>query len=96
MDPLGLVQILVGGVTALFIPGYAWVRFLFYKKDIDSIEKFALSVALSIAIVPLTIFYLNKFFGVKINFLNSVLVILILTAIPLLLLYLKKIRKFNL
>ncbi|MDO8623685.1 MAG: DUF1616 domain-containing protein, partial [archaeon] len=47
------------------------------EKDnsIDWIERIALSFALSIAIVPLAVFYLNLI-GVKINLLNSFLTIL--------------------
>ncbi|MEK6906225.1 MAG: DUF1616 domain-containing protein [Nanoarchaeota archaeon] len=44
-------------------------------KNIDWIERVALSFALSIAVVPLAVFYLNLV-GVRINFLNSFLIIL--------------------
>jgi hypothetical protein len=45
------------------------------RRTIDWIERIALSFALSIAIVPLVIFYLNLI-GVRINLLNSFLTIL--------------------
>lgn len=45
------------------------------KGSIDWIERLALSFALSIAVVPLVVFYLNLI-GVKINLLNSFLTIL--------------------
>lgn len=45
------------------------------KGSIDWIERIALSFALSIAIVPLAVFYLNLI-GLKINLLNSFLTIL--------------------
>ena len=45
------------------------------KGSIDWIERIALSFALSIAIVPLTVFYLNKL-GMRINTLNSFLSII--------------------
>ncbi len=45
------------------------------KHSIDWIERTALSFALSIAIVPLAVFYLNLI-GIKINTLNSFLTIL--------------------
>jgi len=44
------------------------------KHTIDWIERIALSFALSIAIVPLAVFYLNLI-GLKINLLNSSLAI---------------------
>jgi len=45
------------------------------KHSVDLIERIALSFALSIAIVPLAVFYLNLI-GIKINTLNSFLTIL--------------------
>ena len=45
------------------------------KGEIDWIERIALSFALSIAVVPLVVFYLNLV-GVRINVLNSFLSIL--------------------
>ncbi|MFH0832063.1 MAG: DUF1616 domain-containing protein [archaeon] len=44
-------------------------------NSIDWIERIALSFALSIAIVPLVVFYLNLI-GIKINLLNSFITIL--------------------
>lgn len=64
----------------LFLPGFAW-SFVFFKKDeIDWIERIALSFGLSIAIVPLVVFWLNYFLGVKVNFLNVSIIILALTV----------------
>ena len=45
------------------------------EEGADLIEKITLSFALSIAVVPLTIFYLNKI-GMKINTINSILTII--------------------
>ena len=76
-------------IYVLFLPGFI-ISFIFFPKtkefnyevknekemtSIDLIERIALSFALSVAIVPLVIFYLNLI-GVKINLLNSFLVIL--------------------
>lgn len=49
-------------------------------KGIDWIERIALSFALSIAIVPLAVFYLNLI-GIKINFLSSFLEILAIIVV---------------
>ena len=67
------LRIVFGSIFVLFLPGFI-ITHLFFKK-IDLIEKIALSFALSIAIVPLTIFYLSKI-GVKINTINSILTII--------------------
>lgn len=57
--------------------------------QIDWIERIALSFALSIAIVPLVVFYLNLV-GVRINLLNSFLTILGIIIFSLGILYWKK------
>ncbi|MEK6935944.1 MAG: DUF1616 domain-containing protein [Nanoarchaeota archaeon] len=59
---------------------------------IDWIERIALSFALSIAIVPLIVFYLNLI-GLKINLLNSFLTILGITLISFGILYWRARRK---
>jgi uncharacterized membrane protein len=54
------LRILFGIPLVLFIPGYALIALLFPgRKDIDGIERIALSFGLSIAIVPLTGLALN-------------------------------------
>lgn len=52
------------------MPGYAWSRVFFTKGDIDGLERLAISTGLSIALVPLAIFFLNKL-GVAITAMNS-------------------------
>ena len=53
----------------LFIPGYVLIAALFPEKtSIDGIERFALSVGLSIAVVPLIGLVLNYTpFGIRLN-----------------------------
>jgi uncharacterized membrane protein len=56
----------LAAVYLLFLPGY-FVSFLFFARGtIDVIERVALSFALSVAIVPLLVFYLNLL-GIKIR-----------------------------
>jgi len=56
----------------LFLPGF-FLSFVFFKpKQIDVIERLALSFALSIAIVPLVVFYTNLL-GVKITSVSVIL-----------------------
>jgi len=62
------------------------------KGAIDWIERIALSFALSIAIVPLCVFYLNLI-GVKINLLNSFLTILGIILVSGTILYIKNKKK---
>jgi len=69
------VRLFLGGVFVLFIPGLAWSYVFFTKKNIDWIERLALSFGLSIALVPLSVFWLNWLFHMKITLLNTSLTI---------------------
>lgn len=88
-------RIVFGSVFVLFLPGFI-ITFIFFNKtnEIDWLERIALSFALSIAIVPLVVFYLNLA-GIKINLLNTSLIILGIIAVSLVILNfrLKKSRK---
>lgn len=86
-------RIVFGAVYVLFIPGFI-ISFIFFKK-IEVLERIALSFALSIAIVPLTVFYLNLI-GLKISTLNTFLTILGIIIVSIVILYFirkKRIKK---
>ncbi|MCA9486765.1 MAG: DUF1616 domain-containing protein [Candidatus Woesearchaeota archaeon] len=71
-----------GGFFVLFFPGF-FISMLFFK-DCDILEKIALSFALSIALVPLVVFYLNFLFGLRITMLSislSIALIIIFSLI---------------
>jgi uncharacterized membrane protein len=82
MDPLSLFRIAFGSVFVLFIPGFAWTYLFFDRDEIDVVERIALSFGLSIALVPLSVFYLNYFFGVRITLVNCAIIISMLTLVP--------------
>jgi uncharacterized membrane protein len=72
MIPLAMTQnpirVIFGLLFVLFIPGYAFVSFLFPKRsEIDSLERIALSLGLSIAITPLIGLALNYSFGIRLE-----------------------------
>ena len=74
---LGIQQsfrIIFGSFYILFLPGLVLTFAFFGKKEIDIIERIALSFALSIAVVPLLVFYFNLI-GMKIDVLNVILVV---------------------
>jgi len=73
-------RIVFGTVYLLFLPGFVWSWVFWKKGEIEWIERIVLSLALSIGIVPLTVFVLNKV-GIKINLFNSIFEILILVII---------------
>jgi uncharacterized membrane protein len=97
---LASLRIVYGSVYVLFLPGFL-ISYIFFPKtrpfdeeekekgSIDWIERIALSFALSIAIVPLAVFYLNLI-GLKINLLNSFLTILGILIISLVILILRR------
>jgi len=58
--PFVYVRYLFGGTAVLFLPGYALVEALYPKKeDLDTLERLALSIGLSLALVPLVGLLLN-------------------------------------
>ena len=58
--PFIAVRWVAGSAFVLFLPGYVTVRVLFPKRELDDIECLALSVGLSLALVP--------FFGLALNY----------------------------
>jgi len=59
-SPFVIVRWVLGSVFVLFMPGYVTVEALFPKdRDLDTIERFALSVGSSLALAPLIGLLLN-------------------------------------
>jgi hypothetical protein len=65
--PLVIIRWLPSSMLVLFLPGYVFLQLLFSRKaEIDTIERFALSVGLSLALVPLIGLLLNYTpFGIR-------------------------------
>ena len=82
MEVFELIRIVVGSIYVLFLPGLVWSFVFFNKKEIDWIERIALSFGLSIALVPLSVFWMNYLLKVKINLINVSIVIAILILLP--------------
>ena len=60
ISPENPLRKVIGMGFVLFFPGYAFINFLFpKKKELDSLERLALSFGLSIAITPLIGLILN-------------------------------------
>ena len=55
-----------GSLIVLFLPGYSLIEALYPKKELDELTKFALSIGLSLALVPLVGLVLNYTpFGIR-------------------------------
>jgi len=55
-----------GGLLVLFLPGYSLIELLYYKKELDELTRSALSIGLSLALVPLVGLVLNYTpFGIR-------------------------------
>lgn len=58
--PLNVPRWALGSIFVLFLPGYSLLQLLFPKEsDLDSLERFALDVGISLALVPLIGLMLN-------------------------------------
>jgi len=90
MSILEGLRIFFGSVFILFLPGFAWSYVFFAKKNIDWIERVALSFGLSIALVPLSVFWLNFLFQMKVTLINTFLVVCGLLPVPMLYVIIKR------
>jgi len=90
MDAGDIFRIIFGSIFVLFVPGFAWSYVFFNRGKIDSIERLALSFGLSIALVPLTVFWFNWVFSVSISLVNTCLLVCGITAVALVWLYARK------
>ena len=58
--PLNYIRIGTGSIFVLYVPGYTLLEALFLRRnELERLERFGLSIGLSIAIVPLVGFVLN-------------------------------------
>ena len=57
--PIVYARYLLGSIFVLFLPGYSLIKALFPTKEIDNIERAALSIGMSLALVPITGLLLN-------------------------------------
>ena len=82
MDAVDLLKMVCGAILVLFIPGLPWTFVFLHRTKVDMVERIALSFGLSIALVPLFTFLLNRLFGMGITILTVTVLALVLTAIP--------------
>ena len=96
LERLPAVRAALGFILVFFLPGFTWT--LVFFRQISVIERLTLSLALSIAVVTLSLFSANMLIGIKITGFNSVLVIVVVTILPIAAYYLNRLirrRKGN-
>ena len=86
--PLSIIRAILGFVLVFFLPGFAWT-IIFFRK-IKVIERIALSFALSIVVVTLSLLFMNRLVGLSITGSNSVMVIVAVTVLPIAAYYLNR------
>jgi hypothetical protein len=57
--PIAYARYVLGAIFVLFLPGYTFIKALFPEKELDNIERAALSMGMSLALVPITGLILN-------------------------------------
>lgn len=57
--PLVYARYILGSIFVLWLPGYTLIKALFPEKELDSIERAALSIGMSLALVPIIGLLLN-------------------------------------
>ncbi len=87
-EGLSIIRAILSFVLVFFLPGFAWT-IVFFRR-INVIERVTLSFALSIVVVTLSLLFINRLTGLRITGLNSVLVIIVVTILPIVAYYLNK------
>ena len=77
---LFVIRAILGVILVFFLPGFAWTLVIF--KNINIIERIAISIGLSIALTTLVILVLNVLLDMKITGFNSLITIIVITIIP--------------
>jgi uncharacterized membrane protein len=81
IEGMPAIRAVLGFVLAFFLPGFAW-SLVFFSDNINIIERIAISLGLSIALVTLAVLALNVELHVRINGFNALVTIFVITVIP--------------
>ena len=72
MSIMQITALIIESIFVFFLPGF-FLSFVFFKlKKIDFFERFVYSFGISVAVVPLLVFYCNLF-GIRISLLTVIL-----------------------
>ena len=89
LEHWSILRAILGFILVFFLPGFTWT--LVFFRQINVIERVALSFGLSIAVVTLSLLLLNRLVGIRITGLNSALVIIVVTILPVAIYYLNRV-----
>ena len=81
LEKIPVIRALLGFILLFFLPGFTWSLVFFRRVSI--IERVVLSIGLSIALVTLSLLFMDRLIGIRITSFSSVLVIILITIIPL-------------
>ena len=88
LEGLPVLRAILGIILVFFLPGFAWT--LVFFRQVNIIERLALSLGLSIATVTLSILAISKLTGMRINGVNAVLVIILITVVPVIIYFISR------
>ncbi len=91
VERLSTVRAVLGVILVFFLPGFAWT-FVFFRQ-LTIIERIALAIGLSIALVTLGVIAANVLLGIRITGSNALVIILVLTIVPVVIYYLRRLIK---
>ncbi len=88
LERLPIIRAILGFILVFFLPGFAWTLVCF--RQINIIERVTFSLALSIVVVTLSLLFINRLLGIRITGVNSTLVIIVVTILPVAAYYLNR------
>ena len=77
------LRMTLGVILVFLLPGLCWTLVFFRGRQVNMVERIALSFGISIAMVTLLIFVMNRVAGVAINGVSSLAAIAVLIVVPL-------------
>lgn len=90
MNSMGILRMFFGGLFISFVPGFAWSYIFFARKNIDWLERVTLSFELSIALVSISIFWLNWLFHIEITLLSTCIMVSVITGLAVVCIFSKR------
>ena len=88
LERLPAIRAILAFILVFFLPGFTWT--LVFFRQINVIERITLSFGLSIVVVTLSLLLVSRLTGVRITGLNSTMVIVGITIVPVLAYYLNR------